>query len=277
MTFLTGFIFSETDSLSNLTSAAPKEDGNWIIEHVSDHKLIQIPPVQIGGLTIDFSVTTNILMMLICAVLLIIVLAYSASSARKRRYPTGLGNFIELIITFVRDDIVMPAMGKSGANFLPFFLTMFFFILLVNFIGLIPFMHTATGNVNITASLALITFITIQVQGIKHHGFFGYFKGLVPPGVPIFVLPIMAVIEFLGVLTKPFALCIRLFANMTAGHIVILAFISLIFTLGYVIVPVSIAFSLFIYLLEILVSLLQAYIFTMLSALFIGMAIEQEH
>jgi len=277
MNFLTGFFVYETDSLSNIMNTTQKEDNNWIIEHVSDHKLIDIPPLHLGSLTIDFSFTTNVLMMLICAVLLIIILTYAAAKSRNKKYPKGLANFIEIIILFVKDDIVMPSMGKSGANFLPFFFTMFFFILIVNFIGLIPFMHTATGNVNITASLALITFVTIQVQGIRHHGFFGYFKGLVPPGVPVFVLPIMAVIEFLGILTKPFALCIRLFANMTAGHIVILAFISLIFTLGYVIVPLSIAFSLFIYLLEILVSLLQAYIFTMLSALFIGMAIEQEH
>src|SRR3990172_7113892 len=277
MYFLTSFFASKSDSIINLTNATPQEDNNWIIEHVSDHKLIDIPPVHIGGFTVDFSITTNILMMLICAVILVIVLSYSAASNRSKKYPKGLGNFIELIVLFVKDDIVLPSMGKSGVNFLPFFLTMFFFILIVNFIGLIPFMHTATGNVNITASLALITFVTIQVQGIRHHGFFGYFKGLVPPCVPVFVLPIMAVIEFLGILTKPFALCIRLFANMTAGHIVILAFISLIFTLGYVIVPLSIAFSLFIYLLEILVALLQEYIFTMLSALFIGMAIEQEH
>jgi len=277
MTFLTGFFVSETDTLSKLTSEVPKENDNWIIEHISDHKLFEIPPLQVGGLTIDLSITVNVLMMIIVAALLVVVLSYSAASNSKKKYPKGLGNFIELMIIFVKDDIVLPAMGKVGLNFLPFFLTMFFFILLMNFWGLIPYMHTATGNVNITATLALVTFFMMQVHGIKHNGFIGYFKGLIPPGVPVFVLPIMAIIEFLGLLTKPFALCIRLFANMTAGHIVIMAFISLIFTLGYVIVPVSIGFSLFIYLLEILVALLQAYIFTMLSALFIGMSIEQEH
>jgi F-type H+-transporting ATPase subunit a len=138
-------------------------------------------------------------------------------------------------------------------------------------------MATGTSSISVTAGLALITFIMIQVHGIKNNGFFGYFKGLIPGGVPVFVLPIMIIIEFLGLLTKPFALCIRLFANMTAGHIVIYALIGLIFLLGYAVIPVSIAFALFIYLLEILVALLQAYIFTMLSALFIGMAIHQEH
>lgn len=215
--------------------------------------------------------------MIIGAAMMVIILTYAASSNRKNKSPKGLGNFIEMLIEFVRDDIVIPSMGKSGEKLLPFFFTIFFFILFANFIGLIPFMSTATGNVSVTASLALITFAMIQIHGIKNNGFFGYFKGLIPGGVPVFVLPVMIVIEFVGLLTKPFALCIRLFANMTAGHIVILAFISLIFTLGYAIVPVSIAFSLFIYILEILVALLQAYIFTMLSALFIGMAIHQEH
>jgi F-type H+-transporting ATPase subunit a len=275
MTLLTGFF--QTDTLSKVTSTTPKEDNNWIIEHVSDHPILHLPPVHIGGVTLDFSITTNILMMLIAAFLLIVILTYSAATNAKNKHPKGLGNFIELIMLFVKDDIVVPSMGKVGLNFLPFFFTMFFFILMIKIIGLIPFMHTATGSVSITAALALITFVMTQVHGIKKNGFGGYFKGLIPHGVPVFVLPVMIIIEFLGLLTKPFALCIRLFANMTAGHIVILAFISLIFTLGYVIVPVSLAFSLFIYLLEILVCLLQAYIFTMLSALFIGMAIEQEH
>jgi F-type H+-transporting ATPase subunit a len=118
----------------------------------------------------------------------------------------------------------------------------------------------------------------IQAGGIMKNGVFGYFKGLIPPGVPVFLLPVMFVIEFLGLFTKPFALAIRLFANMTAGHIVILALLGLIFILKtFLIAPVSIAFALFIYSLEILVSLLQAYIFTMLSSLFIGMAVHQEH
>jgi F-type H+-transporting ATPase subunit a len=265
------------DTLSKAVTETAHEEGNWIIEHVSDHKILYIPPLNIGGVNIDLSVTTNILMMIIASLILVTVLIYSASRNRKSKHPEGLGNFIELIMLFVKDDIVLPSMGKTGINFLPFFFTMFFFILTVNLLGLIPFMHTATGSVSITAALAAVTFTMMMFNGIKKNGLFGYFKGLIPHGVPIYVLPVMVIIEFLSLLTKPFALCIRLFANMTAGHIVILAFISLIFTLGYVIVPVSIAFSLFIYLLEILVALLQAYIFTILSSLFIGMAIEQEH
>src|SRR4030095_516033 len=221
MRFFTGFLVSEADTLSKLTSEAPKENDNWIIEHISDHKIVDIPPIHLGGLTIDLSITTNVLMMILTAVFLMAVLIYAASANARKKYPSGLGNFIELIVLFVKDDIVLPSMGKVGLNFLPFFLTMFFFILMMNFLGLIPFMHTATGNVNVTATLALVTFFMMQAHGIKNNGFVGYFKGLIPHGVPVFVLPIMAIIEFLGLLTRPFALCIRLFANMTAGHIVI--------------------------------------------------------
>jgi len=275
MTLLTSFLFSEPDTLK--TAAHNEEGSDWIIEHVSDHPLIKIEPIHIGGLSIDLSITINILMLMLAAVLLVVILLYAASSNRKNKYPKGIGNLIEVMILFIKNDIVIPSMGESGVRFLPFFFTLFFFVLFANLLGLIPYLHTATGNVNITATLALITFGMTQVHGIKHNGFIGYFKGLMPPGVPVFVMPIMVIIEFLSLLTKPFALCIRLFANMMAGHIVILAFISLIFTLGYAIVPVSIGFSLFIYILEIFVALLQAFIFTMLSALFIGMGIHQEH
>jgi F-type H+-transporting ATPase subunit a len=147
-----------------------------------------------------------------------------------------------------------------------------------NFLGLLPYSATATSNISVTATLATISFFVIQIGGILKNGPIGYFKGLIPHGVPVFLLPVMFVVELLGLFTKPFALAIRLFTNMTAGHIVILALIGLIFILKtYVVAPVSIGFALFIYLLEILVALIQAYIFTMLSSLFIGMAVHQEH
>jgi F-type H+-transporting ATPase subunit a len=192
--------------------------------------------------------------------------------------PKGVGNLVETLVVYVRDEIVMPTIGKAGLKILPFFLTIFFFILFINILGLVPYSATTTGNISVTASFALITFSMILIQGIKKNGFFGYFKGLIPHGIPTALLPIMVIVEFLGLLTKPFALCIRLFANMTAGHVIILSLLGLIFVFKSVFIsPISIAFSLFIYLLEILVALIQAYIFTMLSALFIGMAIHQDH
>lgn len=274
MKFLTAFLPTAPDST---VTQVMKKDDDWIMHHINDHPFIQIPPLHIGGFTLDMSISFKIFMMILGAVLLTITLIYSARSNRKNKSPKGLGNFIELMIIFVRDDIIVASMGPVGLKFLPFFFTMFFFILTVNFLGLIPSMATGTSSISVTAGLALVTFVMMVSYGIKSNGFFGYFKGLIPPGIPIFVLPIMIIIEFLGLLTKPFALCIRLFANMTAGHIVIYAMIGLIFMLGYAMIPVSIAFTLFIYLLEILVAVLQAYIFTLLSSLFIGMAIHQEH
>lgn len=276
MTLLTAFIQEHAPGDSTLIQKV-QEDGNWIMHHISDKPVLAIPPIHIGGFTLDLSISMKILMLMIAAVLMVIVFSYTAVSNKKRKHPTGLGNFMEMMIVFVRDDIVKPSMGHGSEKFMPFFFTLFFFILFVNLISLIPGMSTGTSSISVTAGLALITFFMTQLHGIKHNGFIGYFKGLIPPGVPVFVLPIMIIIEFLGLLTKPFALAIRLFANMTAGHIVIYALIGLIFMLGYAAIPVSIGFSLFIYVLEILVALLQAYIFTMLSALFIGMAVHQDH
>jgi len=275
MTLLTAFIQNAPADTTLLEKV--QEDGNWIMHHISDKPVIPIPPIHIGGFTLDLSISAKILMLIISAVLMILIFGIAAASNKKRKHPKGLGNFIEMMMVFVRDDVVIPSMGKDGVKFLPFFFTLFFFILFINFLGLVPGMSTGTSSISVTAGLALITFIMTQVYGIKHNGFGGYFKGLIPPGVPVFVLPVMIIIEFLGLLTKPFALAIRLFANMTAGHIVIYALIGLIFMLGYFVIPVSIAFSLFIYVLELLVAVLQAYIFTMLSALFIGMAIHQDH
>ena len=276
MTLLTAFIQQNAPADTTLIQKV-QEDGNWIMHHIADKPVLAIPPIHIGGLTLDMSISMKILMLIVAAILMVILFGYAAASNSKRKHPTGLGNFLEMLMVFVRDDVVKPSMGHGSEKYLPFFFTMFFFILFVNIISLFPGMSTGTSSISVTAGLALITFIMTQIHGIKNNGFIGYFKGLIPPGVPVFVLPIMVIIEFLGLLTKPFALAIRLFANMTAGHIVIYALIGLIFMLGYAVIPVSIGFSLFIYVLEILVAVLQAYIFTMLSALFIGMAIHQEH
>ena len=150
----------------------------------------------------------------------------------------------------------------------------FFFILFANLIGLFPFMSQPTKNINITAALALITFVITQYKGIKAHGFGGYVKNLVPPGVPVFVLPIMIVVEFIGLFTKPFSLLMRLFANITAGTIIIFSLIGLIFVMGYAGTVIAIPFAIFIYMIEIFIAFLQAYIFTLLSTLYINMAME---
>ena len=259
-----------------------------IIEKVVDHDYVdfyflgklplpQFPKVHIGGMTIDFSITKSLFMMFLSSGILFLVLKRAASVNTKNAVPRGVGNFIEVIVTFIRDEIVLPNMGKEGLRLLPFFLTLFFFILFANLIGLIPFMAQPTKNLSVTTGLALITFSMIQIQGMKKNGGFGYFKGLVPHGIPVFVLPIMIVVEFIGLFTKPFALLMRLFANIVAGTIIILSLIGLIFIMNWAGVAIAIPFTLFIYFLELFVALLQAYIFTMLSVIFINMAMHQEH
>ncbi len=268
-----------------LTQVAEKQQGSgWIMHHVLDGRnlefepfgVIHLPELHLLGL--DISITKHIVFMWLAAILVFIVLSIVARSYKKSLIPSGLTNFVEILIVFVRDEIAKPTIGAGYEKFLPFLLSTFFFILSMNFLGLLPFGNTATSNIAVTATLAVFSFVVIQGGGMKKNGVFGYFKGLMPHGVPVALSPIMFLVEILGLFTKPFALAVRLFANMTAGHIVIFALIGLIFILKtYFVAPVSVAFALFIYLLEILVALLQAYIFTILTSLFIGMAVHQDH
>jgi F-type H+-transporting ATPase subunit a len=279
---------SNIDTLKAVTDtleSAGKSNSDWILHHVLDGKEIELPflgyihipqlPLVLG---IDMTPTKHVVFMWMSAILVFITFYVVAKRYKTSLVPKRLTNFFEVLIVFVRDEIAEPTLGKVYQTFLPFLLTMFFFILFGNFLGLIPFSSTFTSNIAVTATLAIISFLMIQLGGIKQNGFFGYFKGLVPHGIPVMLLPLMVLVEILGLFTKPFALAIRLFANMIAGHIVILALIGLIFFMGTIfIAPVSVAFAIFIYLLEILVALIQAYIFTMLTSLFIGMAVHQEH
>lgn len=254
-----------------------------IIDKVVDHHYIDLyflgkvplphfEPVEIFGVKFDFSITKSTAMVFLASIIAILILAYAASSNKKNKIPKGIGNMIEAVIVFIRDEIVVANMGKDGLKYMPFFLTMFFFVLFANLIGLFPFLAQPTKNINITAALALITFFMTQAAGIKAHGFGGYVKNLVPPGVPTFVLPIMIVVEFIGLFTKPFSLMMRLFANITAGSIIIFSLIGLIFVMEYAGSVIAVPFALFIYLMEIFIAFLQAYIFTMLSVLYINMA-----
>jgi F-type H+-transporting ATPase subunit a len=273
-----------SDTVKTAVEAAKKQDTSWIMHHILDAReldftpfgVVHLPELHLFGF--DISITKHVVFMWLAFVILVATLLYMTRAYKKSLVPKGVTNLMEVMIVFVRDEIVKPTIGKGYEKFLPYLLTVFFFILTCNFLGLIPYGSTATSNIAVTATLATISFVVIQVGGMIKNGVWGYLKGLVPHGIPFWLLPIMIVVELLGLFTKPFALAIRLFANMTAGHIVIMALLGLIFILHtYVVVPVSISFALFIFLLEILVALLQAYIFTMLSGLFIGMAVHQEH
>jgi F-type H+-transporting ATPase subunit a len=222
----------------------------------------------------DFSITRNVIsMMMTCTILLIIFLSV-ASAYRKRpgKAPKGLQSFMEPLIIFVRDDIALPNLGVKYPKYMPLLLTVFFFILLNNLFGIIPFFpggYNLTGNIAVTGVLAVIILFVVNIGANKY-----YWKHIFKPN-PWWLFPIMIPVEIVSVFSKPIALMIRLFANITAGHIVILSLISLIFIFGTLwISPVSIIFVVFMNFIELLVAFLQAYIFTLLSALFIGMSID---
>lgn len=272
-----------TDTLQHAEQSGSEGSG-WIMHHIMDSNYldfaplgkIPLPHIELFGL--DISITKHVVVMWIGALLMLWIFMSMAKRYKVSLVPKGVQNFFELIVLFVRDDIAKPSIEKGYEKFMPYLLTVFFFILFGNFLGLIPFSATFTSNISVTATLAIFSFIVIQLGGMAKNGAWGYFKGLIPHGLPVFLLPIMIPVEFLGLFTKPFALAIRLFANMTAGHIVIYALLGLIFVLQtFAIAPVSVFMALFIFMLEILVALLQAYIFTMLSAVFIGMAVHQDH
>ncbi len=249
------------------------------------HLDAELVPIE-GELILDLSITRHLIFAIIGALLVLLIFVSLA-----QRYKRGIGrtsaprgtfqNLWETLIVFIRDEIARPTLGDKHAKFLPYLLTIFFFILICNLIGLVPFGGTATSNITVTAVLAIFTFVVTQFAGSKDY----WLHIFNPPGIPGFVKPILIPIEILGLFTKPFALAVRLFANMTAGHLVILNLLGLIFAFtaifgsvgGYGVSPVSIAFALFIYTLELLVAFIQAYVFTMLSALFIGMATAEHH
>ena len=280
--------YTVTDTLNaaDTLKHAGGSDSGWILHHVMDADNIDLGPfgklnlphIELFGF--DISITKDVFYLWVAAVILVVLLYFISNRYKKSLIPKGLSNLFEIMIIFVRDEVVKPAIGKGYQAFLPYLLSLFFFILFVNLLGLIPTPHLVvpTGNIGVTASLALISFIAIQLAGIKSLGFFPYLKSLVPSGMPAWILVIMIPLEILGLLTKPFALCIRLFANMIAGHIVIFSLLGLIFIFqSFWVSPVSIGFTLFIELLEILIAFIQAYIFTMLTSLFIGMAMHPAH
>jgi F-type H+-transporting ATPase subunit a len=297
------------------THGGPFNAGKTIIEHVSnakDHPIVHLPTI----FGIDFSVTKHVLMLWIVAATLFVVVTWLVRRYVKqdRLIPSGLMNGLEFVVEFVRDSIVQPNVGRKWVHtWTPLILTFFLFILCANAIGLIPIFEvlglidhfilhtgedsfvkhllhggtTATANFNVTAALAVITFGAIIVAGSKAHGFVKHWMNLVPHGLawPIYILLIP--IEVLGMFVRPFALTMRLAANMTGGHIAILTLLSLVFIFtdmtgraiagigvgAAVSVPLAVAISG----LEIIVVMVQAYVFTLLSAVFIGMAIHVHH
>lgn len=230
----------------------------------------------INGKPLDISITKNVVSLLISVTILLIVFIGIAGAYKKRegKAPRGLQSILEPIILFVRDDIAKPQLGHRYKGFMPYLLTVFFFVWLNNLLGLVPFFPggaNLTGNIAVTMMLALCTFVLTTINGNRN-----YWGHIFTPHVPWWLYPLMIPVEIIGVFVKPIALMIRLFANITAGHILILSLISLIFILKSVFVAgIAIPFVLFISVIELVVGFIQAFIFTVLSALFIGMAVEE--
>lgn len=276
--------------------SAPGAGADIITPHITDSRSLEFPclkpgfachvdlpqwdPIQIGSFMLDLSPTKHVVWLLIASTLCALVLIIGARGGKKSRTehgtPKGFSNGIEAMVLYIRNEVIMPNVGAHGDRYVPFLLSIFFFILFANLCGLIPYGSTATGNISVTATLAIITFVMIEIAGMRAlgKGYIGtviYWPHDMPLAIKLPMTLVMTPVEIIGKFTKPFALAIRLFANMTAGHVIILALVGLIFTFGsYVALPAPIAMASAIMILEIFVAFLQAFIFTLLSSVFIG-------
>ncbi len=285
------------------TRERAEEKADLITPHITDSRHLEVPSLNaahgftraielptgwpvfhIGRMEFDTSPTKLVVMMWIVAVLLIVVFVGSARSHTKRAAqglpPKGMAGAVEAMILYMRNEVILPNVGHHGEGFVPYLLTIFFFILFANLLGLIPYLSTATGNIAVTATLAIMTFVVIEVAGMRALGK-GYINTIIfwPKDMPLLMrIPIAIIlspVELISKITKPFALTVRLFANMTAGHIVVLALMGLIFTFGsWAVAPAPVLMAVAIMLLEIMVAFIQAFIFTLLSAVFIGLVRE---
>ena len=278
--------------------------GDIIMPHITDSRHLEIPwpsshlakevelprfaPLHLGPVTIDLSPTKHVVMMLLASVLCAVTLITAAAAHKRHSHavgrPKGFAAGIEGVVLFVRDEVILKNVGHHGNAFVPYLLATFFFILFANVLGLIPYGSTATGNISVTAALAILAFVVIEVAGMRALGkdYIGtilYWPSDMKNGpMKVFLSMILSPVELLGKFTKPFALAIRLFANMTAGHVIVLAFIGMIFTFGSYLVAVGpVLMALAIMVLEVFVALLQAYIFTLLVSVFIGQIREAHH
>jgi F-type H+-transporting ATPase subunit a len=281
----------------------PPDIGEIVLHHASDAYSIGIEPyfmlewhrwpdIHLGSLTLNVTPTRHVVFMFIAAILVFLTMRVAGQKLQKQRAsenaPKGFANAIEAMVLFVRNDIAIANIGHDGAKFAPFVMTLFFFILFMNLLGLIPHGATPTGNLAVTAGLALMAFLVIEISGVVKLGPAGYLRTIFPsvPGLSgagaIAMSMFMAPIELLAKLVKPFALCVRLFGNMTAGHFVILSMMGIIFLFGHLpfwnwgIGLSAAALILGIMMLEMFVATLQAYVFALLTAVFIGL-MQHEH
>lgn len=264
-------------------------DSNVIDFPWGSYELPKWDPIQIGGLAIDLSPTKHVVFLVLAAIVVAVIMLVAARSAKRsqeegaHRGPRGITNAVEAFVLFLRDEVALPNIGSGGERYVPFVVTLFFFILMANLLGLVPWGATATGNISVTAALAFLAFVMTEVVGMRELGLKGYLGTIfyapkdLNPVMRFVMLVIMTPVELMGKFTKPFALAIRLFANMNAGHLIILALIGLImlatntFSAAAVSAVGPLVMAVGIMVLELFVSFLQAYIFSTLTSVFIGM------
>jgi F-type H+-transporting ATPase subunit a len=270
-------------------AAHEEEHGFDILHHIQDAREIELPFGRVIHLPpagswmvgpLDLTPTKHVVFLWLTGAIVLLMFLTAARSARisHGKSPSGGHNVLEALVLFFREKVVMANIGHGGEKYAPFIITLFFFILIANLLGLLPWGASATGNVSVTAALALMTLVVVEVSGMRALGPKGYLSTIVyiPHGLPKPLVPIMALImtpvELLGKLTKPFALAIRLFANMTAGHVLLLAIISLIFLFGSFVIAVGpVLMAIALTFMELFVAFLQAYIFALLTSVFIGL------
>jgi F-type H+-transporting ATPase subunit a len=280
-------------------AAEPQAPSNQIdiMHHLGDSHELETPfglihlpqwePIHVGGLAIDLSPTKHLVYMLLAAIIVALVFLLSARSVARAqaqgRPPKGFAGSMEALALYIRQEVVLPNVGHHGEGYAPYLLTLFFFILAMNLLGLLPWGATATGNIAVTAALAVMAFVVIEVTGMLTLGPKGYLKTIfyLPPGLPggpggaflkVVLLAVMTPIELIGKLAKPFALAVRLFANMTSGHVLVLALIGLTFLFqSYAVGLGASVLATGVMLLELFVAFLQAFVFTLLTSVFIGL------
>ncbi|GJM43713.1 MAG: hypothetical protein DHS20C21_05550 [Gemmatimonadota bacterium] len=256
-----------------LAGATHDPDRIDILHHLMDSEAYYHVATLPGGISLD--ITRHVVLMWIASLLMIIVM--SSIARQKGLVPRGARNLIEPVLFFIRDELAIPNFHDKANRYVPFLWTIFFFILFCNLLGLIPGSATATGNLSVTAGLALVAFAAIHITGVRENGLLHYLGSIVPP-VPWWLWPLLLVVEIVGIFAKPFALAVRLWANMNGGHIVIMVMMGFIFLFkSWLAAGISVAAATAIYMLELFVALLQAYVFTFLTAVFMGMAAHPDH
>jgi len=272
----------EIDILGHLANSNEIEVPYWKPPYYYAVHLPSLPPVRVGPLVLDFSPTKHAVFALIAAVIVALVFVLSARSVARSQAEgkpaKGFAGAMEATALWIRQEVILPNVGPHGEGYVPYLLTTFFFILACNLLGLLPWGATATGNIAVTGALAVLAFVVIEISGMRSLGLKGYLGTIfyLPPGLPTFLKPIMLLvmtpIELIGKLAKPFALAVRLFANMTAGHALVLALIGLTFAFqSYVVGGVASIMATLVMMLELFVAFLQAFVFTLLTAVFIGL------